>query len=88
MVHVLTVDHGVAVGLHGVQAGARETGRVVTVPTEQSTQRAPSDLGQLSRGELEVDISRLVPEPAAEESVTTLQDYYQTKPTGHIASAA
>ena len=48
MVHVITVDHGVAVGLHGVQAGAGQAGRVVTVPTEQSTQGASSDLGKLS----------------------------------------
>ena len=64
MVHLLAVDHGVAAGLHGVQTRVWKTGRVITVPAEQSTQGAPSDLGQLLRGELEVEVSSLVPKPA------------------------
>ena len=64
MFHVVTVDHGIAAWLHGIQAGVRETGGwVVTVPAEQSTQGARSDLSQLGRGELEVNISCLVPKP-------------------------
>ena len=76
MVHLLAVDHGVAVRLHGVQARVWKTGRVITVPTEQSTQGASSDLGQLLRGELEVDVSSLVPKPASVDNLTTLSLQY------------